>query len=180
MFPDSPLLPFCKNFQNFRVKRRGQGTRKTFSKKIIPFDGVFIFIEGRRGGTRKNFLGGSFTYRSRRTIALSLFFVKQNGRRTTLEQFYHLGISNWKARGEGRGRGKASVVYGLRNETRYGTTFNKTVVRIPTNGGHRRKGRERETNQMSVQSGMIKATSPRYLRLLSALSLRDFDITFPP
>lgn len=134
---------------------------------------IHIYRRKKRRVEEEFFGGGSFTYRSRRTIALSLFFVKQNGRRTTLEQFYHLGISNWKARGEGRGRRKASVVYGLRNETRYGTTFNKTVVRIPTNGGHRRKGRERETNQMSVQSGMIKATSPRYLRLLS-LSLSSW------
>lgn len=169
MFPDSLLLPFCKNFQNFRVKRRGQGTRKTFSKKIIPFDScVFIFIEGRRGGSRKNFFGGAHLLidLDEQSRCLS-FLLNKMGGGLRLEQFYHLGISNWKARGEGRGRRKASVVYGLRNETRYGTTFNKTVVRIPTNGGHRRKGRERETNQMSVQSGMIKATSPRYLRLLS-------------
>lgn len=46
--------------------------------------------------------------------------------------------------GKVKARGEASVVYGLRNETSYGTTFNKIVVRIPTNGGPRRKVKGRD------------------------------------
>lgn len=68
---------FCRNFLNFRAKRRGQGTRKAFSKRIFRskwFDSVFIFIE--------EFFGEAHYERSR-----CLFFVKQKGRGTTLEQF---------------------------------------------------------------------------------------------